>query len=150
MAYTRSKAQAAKGFVLNINTGTASSPTWTPVGENFKTDPAMKWETDEATNFASSGTEFIQTMFDGGEWKFSANRVTTDTGQAAVESAFYAGGLEQFTIVAPLATGQTSVGDTWSFYALVTDFNPSFDPKKKIPMSGALRTSNGVTFTRGS
>jgi hypothetical protein len=144
------KATSGKGLILNIITGTISIPVITPVGELFSLKPAMKFETDDATTFASLGREFITTMLDGGEWKFDANRVSTDTGQGALQTAFLTGAILSLTIVATKEAGQTTTGDTWAFSAYVTDFNPSFEPTKKVAMSGALRTSNGVTFTEGA
>ena len=150
MAYTGTKATAGKGLALSINTGTASSPTWSPVGESFDAQPSRKMMTDEATNFDSAATEYISTMPDGGEMKFSCNRVSTDAGQIAVEAAASSGALKQFKIVAPIGVGQITLGDAWTFSAIVVEFNPSFKPEKKTTMSGTLRTSNGITFTVGS
>lgn len=154
MSYTRSQAQGGKGLLLQINTGTASSPTWTTVGESLDVAPASKMMTEEATNFQSTATEYIGTISDGGEIKFTANRVSTDTGQAAVQAAgplgASAGVLKQFQVTAPLAVGQMTTGDIWAFYALVVEFNPAFKPDKKTVMSGTLRTSNGIVYTEGS
>ena len=150
MSYTRSAAQAGKSLVLSINTGTASTPTWTLVGESFECKPAMKYETEDVTNFQSTGREFIATIMDGGEWKFSANRVSTDAGQAAMQTAFAGGTLSQFQVTAPKNSSQTTTGDVWAFYAYVVEFNPAFEPTKKVQMSGSLRTTNGVTYTEGS
>lgn len=148
------KAVAGKGLQLAVNTGSVSSPTYTPVGEGLSVDLAAKMGTDDATSFDSSATEYIATMPDGGEIKFTANRVSSDAGQAAVQAAgplgANAGELTMFKITAPKASGQMTNGDSWTFSALVTEFNPAFKPDKKTTMSGTLRVSNGITYTEGS
>jgi hypothetical protein len=148
------KSGVGLGLKFNINTGTASAPTWLLVGEGLTSDPAPKMETEDATSFDSLGREFIATIPDGGDLKFSCNRVTTDLGQAAMVAhgpmGASAGVLMPFEIVAPLATGQTTTGDTWSFMGIVTEFNPSFKPDKKTTITGNVRTSNGMTFAEGS
>ena len=150
MSYTRTRAQTGHGTVLNINTGTASSPTWTPFGEGLDLKPAQKFETEDATNFQSTAREFITTIFDGGEWSFSCNRVSIDTGQAAAQTNFLAGTLTQFQVVAPEEVGQVSVGDSWTFYAYIAEFNPAFEPTKAMKITGKLRTTNGVVYAEGS
>jgi hypothetical protein len=151
MAYTRSRAQGGKGWVLNVITGTASAPVTTPVLEVDSITDGSKWETDDVTNFASAAVERISTMFDGGEWKVGGNRVTADAGQALAQGLYASGDLGQFTVVAPMAPGQTTAGDSWAFYALVTGWHAGkVDPKKKVPVEGTLATSNGCVFTPGS
>ncbi len=154
MSYTGTKATSGKGLLLQINTGTASSPTFTTVGESLDVSPAAKMMTEEATNFQSTATEYIATIVDGGEIKFTANRISTDAGQAAVVAVGPYGAtpgvLKMFQITAPMEGAQVSVGDIWAFSAIVVEFNPAFKPDKKTTMSGSLRTSNGLTFTEGS
>ena len=154
MSYTNTQTGTGKGLVLAINTGTASSPTYTTVGESLTVDLATKMATEDATNFASSAMEYIATMVDPGELKFTANRVASDTGQAAVVTngphGASAGTLVGFKITAPKSGAQTSVGDIWTFNAIVVEFNPAFKPDKKVVMSGVLRISNAITYTAGS
>lgn len=154
MSYTGTKAAIGKGLKLQINTGTASSPTWVTVGESLEMTLASKMLTEEATNFDSSATEYIGTLADGGEIKFSCNRVSSDAGQVAMQAAgpmgAGAGLFKSFQAIAPLAVGQTSLGDTWTWNAIVTEFNPAFKPDKKTSMSGVMRTTNGVVYTEGS
>jgi hypothetical protein len=144
------KATAGKGLVFAINTGTASSPTWTPVGESFDLTLNGKMNTDEATSYESTAVERIATMPDGGEPSFSCNKVSTNAGQVAMQTAYAAGTLKSFKVTAPQETGQATSGDSWAFSAIVVEFNPSFKPDKKIPISGKLAISNGITFTAGS
>ena len=148
------KATPGKGLVFAINTGTASTPTWTLVGETFKLDLKPKMGTEEATSFDSAALEYIATIADGGELPFSCNRVSTDTGQAAVMAAgplgASAGALKQFQVTAPKAVGQTTTGDVWGCSAIVTEFNPAFEPAKKTVMTGVLRISGLPTYTEGS
>lgn len=150
MSYSATQGFGGKGFTLTVNTGTVSTPVWTPVYEGFSAKPAMKNGMDDATNFQSSGEEYVPTMPDGGEWSFSFNRVASDPGQLALQTAFFAQTLLMFEATAPKGKGQMTAGDMWAFSAYVSDLNPDFDPKKKITNAGKLRTSNGVTFTAGS
>ena len=50
MSYNGSKSKGGAGWKLNVNTGTASTPTWTPVGERVDWKPASKWDKDDVTN----------------------------------------------------------------------------------------------------
>lgn len=144
------KAIAGKGTKLNINTGTVSTPVWTEVMELDDISPASKWETDEATNFDSSGVERIATMFDGGAWKVTGNRISSDTGQAAMQAAYASGALTMFQVVSPKLASQSVSGDMWAFSAILSEWNGKFSAKKKVPISGTLETSNGLVYTEGS
>lgn len=148
------KATVGKGLTLKVNTGTVTTPVFTLVAESLTADPAPKMGTEDATSFDSTALEFISTMADGGEFKFTANKVATDVGQLAVEAAGPVGSapgtLLQFQVTTPKSGAQTTSGDVYTFSALVVEFNPAFKPDKKSVVSGTLRTSNGMVKTAGS
>lgn len=151
MSYSKTQAQSGKGTVVAINTGTVTTPVWTPIFEMADITPSgYENKTDDATNLNSTAVERVFTIADGGTWDVSGNRVSTDTGQAAVEAAFASGAATMFKITAPLLASQMTGGDNWAFFAIVTKWNPNVKVDKIIKVQGTFATTNGVTFTAGS
>jgi hypothetical protein len=146
-----SLATAGLGTVIAINTGTASTPTWTTIGESAEITPSgYQNKTDEVTNFGSTAVEHIFTIQDGGSWDIMANRVSSDTGQSALQTAFAAGTTKQFKATLPKNASQTTAGDNFQFSAIVEKFQPSIKVDKATKMAITLKVTNGVTFTAGS
>ena len=155
MAYNGSLAQAGRGSALSIGpiTGTLT-PTYTMVGE-IKTSgiSGAQWGTEDVTNFESGADqEFITTVRDNGTIDLAGNRVTSDAGQAAVEVAFGTGLKYLFKITLPVnvQAGQTTVGDVFSFSAIVQGRDISVDTTKSIGWTVKLKVSGAVTLTAGS
>lgn len=154
MSYTNSKAIAGRGtqFFIGPVAGT-SSPTYTLVGELDDASPTGRaWNTADATNFQSaSDEEFITTTRNPGEFDVTGNYVSGDTGQAALLAAHNAGALYMFKLQFPLAQGQTTTGDTWTFNALVLNVDPSkITVKDVIKLSAKLKVSGARTVVAGS
>lgn len=151
MAYTESLSGIGLGSTLSINTGTASTPSWTPVGELNKLNLTGRTAgTADSTNFQSSAREFKATLIDSGSWEFAGNRVGGDAGQVAMESAFTSLALKQFQIQLPKSGTQTTAGDSFTFTALVEEIDYSVEVDKIVSMSGKLKVSGILTETAGS
>ena len=146
MPYTGSKAQAGRGSVLAIGA------TPTTIGE--VTDSPLhrgEWQFDDVTNFESgSDKETISTIRDNGTDNFKYNRVATDAGQIALEAAYASGALTAFTLTLPLAAGQTTAGDKYTWNAYVKSLNFSIETTKKIGGEANLMISGPVTYTAGT
>ncbi len=103
------------------------------------------------TNFNSGADqEFITTIRDNGSLKLSGNRVSSDAGQLVVEQAFASGAVYDFKLVLPLAAGQNTTGDTYSFSAIVESREFDVDVTKEISWTVGLKISGPVTLTAGS
>ena len=156
MSYTGSKAQSGFGSKLEINTGTASAPTWVIVDECVGlTQSGTANKTDDTTNLQSTAEEFIATILTPGSWDFNMNRLTASAGagQAAVLASFNAATIKQYKVTLPIniPCGQSTAGDTYVFIALVEKF-PLAEVKvdKKIAYTATLKVSGAITFTPGS
>lgn len=151
MAYSNSAAQAGYGSSLQINNGGASPPSWVTVGEVVDlTQANYENLTDDVTNLQSLAQEFIATLLNPGMWDFTVNRVTSDAGQNDLVQAFNTKVLKQYRVVLPLAAGQSTIGDSYVFYALVQKYAVSIKPDKKISISVSLKVSNATLFYAGS
>ncbi|RSL15571.1 hypothetical protein EDE15_1062 [Edaphobacter aggregans] len=156
MSYTGSRAQAGRGSSLSIGgvTGAGGSPTFVTIGEIKSSGiSGAQWSTDDVSNFQSGAdSEFITTMRDNGTLDISGNRVASDAGQVAVEAAFASGLKYDFKLVLPInvQAGQTTVGDTYGFSALVQSRDISVDTSKAVGWSVKLKISGPVTLSAGS
>jgi hypothetical protein len=153
MPYTGSQAQSGDGTLLEINTGTASTPTWTAVGEITDLQQSGKSnKTDDTTNLQSTAEEFIPTLLAPGKWALTLNRVAGDAGQVAVKASFDAKTLKQYRITLPMLPAQVTNGDRYAFTALVEEFNDlsSVKADKKVTTQAALKVSGSIPFTAGA
>jgi hypothetical protein len=147
MSYTKSKAQQGKGTVLAIVAGQTS----TPVGELDTLNlTGRQTGTEDVTNFDSAMKEFIASLPDPGSWDFSGNRVGSDAGQVAMETAFQASSTESFTITLPKTGAQQNSGDVFAFDGIIEKLNYSIAATKKIAVSGSIKVSGPITITPGS
>lgn len=150
MSYNGSQAGIGLGTILSI--GTLTSPvTFTTVGElNKCTGSGRQAGTADTTNFQSNAREFVPTLIDSGTWAIGGNRVSADAGQIAMEAAFTNLELHTFKIQLPKAPGQTSVGDSCVFLALVEQLNYTVEVDKAVTFEGQLKVSGKPTWTPGS
>jgi hypothetical protein len=150
--YPGSAAQTASGTAFSINTGTVTTPVYTLIGELINPrQTGAKNNTAEVTNLQSTAEEFISTLPSPGNWEFTCNRVTGDTGQIAVLASFNNKTKVLYKLVLPLSPAQTTTGDSYVFSAIVETFAISdIDPKKAITITGSLKVSGGTTFTAGT
>jgi hypothetical protein len=146
MTYGGSLAQAGRGSTLSIG----SSPVL--IGE-VKDVPLNrgKWSVVDVTNFESgSDSEQLTTIRKPGSLTFKGNRVSSDAGQVAVETAYQAGTLVAFVLQLPKTAAQTTAGDKYAFSAFVvgSDFTDSVE--QAVEFSIELNISGGCTLTVGS
>ena len=149
MSYTGSQAGIGLGTVLSI--GDDASPIgFTDVGELSELNGSGRQAgTADTTNFQSSAREFIATLIDSGTWAFSGNRVGGDAGQAAMEAAFIALEMHTFKIQLRPTKGQT-VGDSFTFTALVEQLNYTLAVDQAQKVQGQLKVSGIMGITEGS
>jgi hypothetical protein len=155
--YTGSKAQSGRGSIVNIGgiTGAAGgTEVFTLLGE-VRSAPltGSQWQQENVTNFESgSDEEFINTIRSPGETTIMLNRVTNDAGQLLVTAAYNDGLARDFQVILPVNTkvGQTTVGDMYSFSALVLSDDVQIEPTKAITLTIKLKISGPRTFTAGS
>jgi len=146
MTYGGSQAQAGRGSVLSIG----STPTL--IGE-IKEVPLNrgKWEIVDTTNFESgSDSEQLVTIRKPGTITFKGNRVSTDAGQALVETAYQSGALTAFVLQLPKNLTQTTAGDKYTFNAFVVGSDFSDAVNAVIEFSIELQISGACTLTEGS
>lgn len=105
------------------------------------------------TNLLSNVDEFISTgLLSPGKFDLTYTRQPSDTGQQAVTAAFDAKSKPTFTITLPLAQGQTTRGDVYSFSALVVELDDisMVAPTKPITTKASLKVSGAISYTAGS
>lgn len=155
MAYTFSNAMAGLGSILNINTGTASTPVWVLVGEVVEIAQSGRTiKSDDTTNLQSSFEEFLGVIGSSGNLKLTLNRVSGNAGQAAMFAAFTTVPpvLSMFQIQLKKSPLQNAAGDLLAFTALIEEWNDiaTISPTKKIMTSASLKVTGTITTTEGS
>ncbi|HET9087141.1 MAG TPA: phage tail tube protein [Acidobacteriaceae bacterium] len=151
MAYTGSQAQTGLGTIFAVNTGTSTTPVWTPVGEirsSSQTGLAARFV--DVTNFESPGySEFLPTVVDPGMWKLTVNRVSQDLGQSTLLTAFKNRTISSFQITLIAETGQTS-GDVITFSAYVESYDIDLAAEKETTMNISLKVTGAITLVEGA
>jgi hypothetical protein len=144
--YTGSKAQAGRGSILAIGA------TPTPIGECSDVPfNRPEWETVDTTNFDSgSDEEQLVTIRRAATFSITGNRVSSDAGQVAAETAYQSGALMPFTFTLPKTTAQTSSGDKYAFQAYVKGSNFKASPTGKVEFTLNLHSSGPVVLTAGT
>ena len=153
MPYTGSLAGVGLSTVVSINTGTLSSPTFTPIAELRKISLSGRQTGDaDVTNFQSSAREFVPTLIESGTWDIEGNRIGGDVGQLACETAFTTvpPKLSQFKIQLPKTPTQTTIGDSFTFLALIKELDYSVEIDKAITLTAKFKVSGILTVTAGS
>lgn len=125
-----SSAVSSFGTLLKIGDGGTPAEVFTTIAEvRDISGPNYTLDTEEVTNHSTVGgyKEFIPTLKDGGEVKFSLN-FFQDTTHEALWDDFEAGTRRNFQIVFPIQSGD----DTLTFAAFVVDVDHD------APVSGVL------------
>ena len=158
MSYTYTTGQTGSNAALSINTGTVSTPVWTPIAQvQEMTQSGKEVKTVNATNIQSLVAEVLPTLPDSGHFKCTAIRVPGDAGQAAVLTQFNLGAAQapvqfKLALAKDAAAGQSSAGDSVVFSGYVTecmDF-ASVAPEKIVPFDFTVKVQSLYTFTAGS
>jgi len=153
-AYTSSKSQSSQGTTIQVNATNTSPPTWVPIGEPLDVVFGDKNVFDDSTNLQSTAKEYLALLRDPGKVQINLNRVSTDPGQAALNTSFRANPPTrlQYLVTLPINTvaGQTTTGDTYQFLAYVEEFTPEVRTDKKISSRFTLQVTGDITFVEGS
>lgn len=155
MSYTGTKSQSGNQTIVNINTGTASTPTWVLIGEiSDFTQSGVQNKFDDATNLQSAAEEFIPTILSPGKFAGAMARISGDAGQIAVKASFNAvpPTLLQYQVVLPKLPTQSVKGDQIVFTAMVEEFNNigNIKPDKKVMTQFSFKVSGPIVETLGS
>jgi hypothetical protein len=145
-SYTGSKAQAGRGAILTIGGVVIGELDEIPLKRG-------KWSMAKTTNFQSNKDgEQIPTIREPASTTLAGNRVSSDSGQAAVEAAYQNAALSAFVITMPIntAAGQSSQGDTYSFSAYVAGSDFTVQTEQVVKFSIELGITGPVTLAEGS
>jgi hypothetical protein len=147
VTYTGSKAQAGRGSIISIGSGTPVE-----IGEISSCSPTGNAvEFVDTSNFDSGvDEEFLPTMRNNGSYRLQGNRVSSDAGQIAVNTAYNTLAIASYTIQYPKRSDQTSTGDKRVFNAFVETIGESIEVKNKITFDVTLKVSGLPVFTPGS
>ena len=150
MPYTGSKSFIPPaGTSFNINTGSLGSPLWTPLSEVGKITPSgRKKGVEDTTNLSSLGKEKLDTILDSGSVEVEFNYLGGDEAtDLALETAFVAGGVHQFTIIVPgLPSGKA---ETTAFSAIIIEKDITAIERDKVMKAKVKLDVTGVyTFTQ--
>jgi hypothetical protein len=151
MPYTASKSQIVTSTVVSIGSG-GTGETFTNIAEVIDAQFAgFKQSTADVTSFNSGGVkQKLNTLLDYGTLKVTANRISSDPGQVAVQAAVIAGGNHDFKIVLPMAPGQTTTGDSMVITGIVVDFMPGSFSLTKQPTIEFTIDINNIVTTEGA
>lgn len=154
-AYAGSKSQTSQGtgIWVNFSAGAGSSPpTWVFIGECLGAEFSDKVEFDDSTNLQSGAKEFLATLPDPGKCEVDLNRVSTDPGQAALQTLKASATRTDYAVVFPinLAAGQTTAGDQRKFQAYVEQLHPTVKANKKIMSKFSLQITGVISDIEGS
>lgn len=135
---TASVGVAGPGFILQHN-GTTVAQVMDING------PEQKAEKDEITNQSSPDfyKEWITTLLDGGDVKFSCVWKPGDSSQIALLTALQGRGLEDFTITPPAPYTSNVV----SFSGRVVKWGQKFPHSKKSTLDVDIAVSGPVTIS---
>lgn len=154
MSYTASKAQSSQGTLVWINPGNASPADWILIGEAKKADFSDKNMFADVTNLQSTAKEFLATLKDPGKLAVDLNRVSTDEGQAALATDYYATppNRSQYKVQLPVnaAAGQTVQGDEYLFLGYVEQLSPTIDTDKPVLAKFSIQITGQITLIEGS
>jgi hypothetical protein len=150
LAFTLSQNATATGSTVAFTFGLP----FLTVGELKVGDPGKgQFDKEDVSNFQSLiDKEYKKMMRDNGTPKLTGNRVSNDAGQLAVNAAYDdADNSYQIRITIPKRSDQTSVGDIYTYDALVMSrtFGP-IETNKTIPFEVDLQITGPVAFAPGS
>lgn len=152
MPYTQSQAWLAAGSLLEMGDGGTPTENFTVIAEITDISKSgAKADTVDVTNMQSpSGyREFISGFRDAGEIDLTANWITEDAQQQALQTKFDSGAKVNFKIVLPQDAGGTTTPGNYAFAAIVTGLDFSLSPAKQAVISAKLKISGKPTFTPG-
>lgn len=148
-----SKSYSAKGTVFSFGTASTGTVTFTNVAEIKSIQfSGGKVDLEDVTNMDSPGAfrEKTPTLLDGGDLSLSGNYVSGDAGRVAFNTAYLGRTLISCKVVLPLAPGQTTVGDSFTFNGYVSENNVDLQFDKAASFSAKITITGPVTPVAGS
>lgn len=152
MPYTASQAWLGVGSLLEMGDGGTPTELFTVIAEiSDISKSGAKADTVDVTNMQSpSGyREFISGLRDAGELAITANWITLDAQQQALQTKFDTGAKANFKIVLPQIAGGSITPGNYAFSAVVTGLDFSLSPTKQAVLSAKLKLSGKPVFTPG-
>ena len=129
----------SSGFTAYTSGGTATPVAWTAVGEIADFDgPGGSASIIDVSHLSSTRKEKLMGLPDSGQFTFSLNRVFSNTGQQALETAWANRTLKDFQVTYPDTTVQ-------SFSGYVLSFSSSGAVDDKISGSVTIEITGEVT-----
>jgi hypothetical protein len=146
---TLSIAATATGSAVALTFAIAYTPIFELSGVPIS---GQQWSVEDTTNFQSlSVKEKLKTILDTGKMTLTGNRVSTDTGQAALKAAFLdPSNAYLFQLTYPKETGQVTTGDSETFGALVVSYDVALEVGKVVKITVGLDRTGTPTFTEGA
>jgi hypothetical protein len=146
MTYSGSQAQAGRGSTISIG----STPVLVGEVKSISLNRG-EWQDVDVTNMESGlDAEIVTTIRNNGTVALKINRVSADTGQAAVEAAYQAATLAAWVLQLPKTAAQTTAGDKYVFSAYVVKSNITDDVKAAVEGDIELKISGAAPLTVGS
>ena len=122
--------------------GTVLKQDATTITNNAKlTGPSSETKTAETTNLSSTCAEFVPTITDNGEINMDIFYDPTDATHQILTGLRNSPALVAWTLIYPNGTNQEA------FNAILTKFEPDFDPADVIKASITLKVSGALTTT---
>ena len=147
------KAYSAKGTVFSFGPLATGTIAYTTVAE-IKTlqFSGGKVDLEDVTNMDSPGAfrEKVPTLLDGGDLSLSGNYVSGDAGRTAFNTAFLGRTLVACKVVLPMAPGQTTTGDSFTFNGYVTENNIDLQFDKVASFSAKITVTGPFIEVAGS
>lgn len=139
-----------RGSALAINTGTTTTPVWTPItGAKTASFSGGKSDMDDITNFGSTGAyrEYAPTILDAGQVQVDGVFNATDPGQTALQAAFNAQAATEFqlTLVPMAGMTQAFVRTFLAYVSEPLNLDVQFD--KSVSFKAALKITGPITDT---
>lgn len=132
----------AEGSVLQVNTGTTQSPTWTPIIERSQLAMPKTGERIDMTTFDDDGFRAGRPGLRQINCNANGNYVPTDTGWQAIEDAWLDGENVELRALWRLDDGSQQ---GWQFEATVTDVGETGGVGDKVETSLSFEGSGRPT-----
>lgn len=141
------KTQGQIGFGTTIHIGDGASPeVYTKVGELYElSEVGAEKELVKMTHHDSPNRfqEYILGLADGSQITCAANFIKSDTGQAAIRTAFDAEGETSFRVIGPTGAQQ----ETLDFGALVMSHNVDRPLEDRQAFNFTLKITGPITYS---
>jgi len=134
-------------FIVNVNTGTEASPTWTPVAGQRGASLTLNADTIDITSKDSNNWKEVVAGQKNWSIKFDSLVIMNDTGDGydtsleALESAYMSGNTVMAQIKTPMTSGSAV---TYTGSAVITDLSYDYAQDKEATFSGTLQGTGAI------